>query len=46
MYTVLNFHWTPNQFSELSRKEKAFVVACIDKRVKAEEAEANKVRGM
>lgn len=36
MYTVLNFHWTPNQFNNLGRKEKAFVIACIDERVEAE----------
>nr|DAI52594.1 MAG TPA: tail assembly chaperone protein [Caudoviricetes sp.] len=44
MYTVLNFHWTPNQFSNLTRKEKAFVIACIDKRVEAEREEMNKMK--
>lgn len=37
MYAVLNFHWTPSQFNSMGRKEKAFVMACIDKRVQAEE---------
>jgi len=36
MYTVLNFHWTPSQFANLGRKEKAFVMACIDERINAE----------
>lgn len=44
MYTVLNFHWTPNQFANLTRKEKAFVMACIDERVKAEKEEVSKMR--
>lgn len=42
MYTVLNFHWSPNQFANLSRKEKAFVIACIDERIKAEKELENK----
>lgn len=37
MYAVLNFHWKPNEFNMLGRKEKAFVIACIDERIKAEE---------
>jgi carbonic anhydrase len=44
MYTILNFHWTPNQFNELNRKEKAFVIACIDERVQAEKQEQSKLR--
>lgn len=44
MYAVLNFHWTPNQFNALSRKEKAFVIACIDKRVQAENQERSRLR--
>lgn len=44
MYTVLNFHWTPNQFNNLGRKEKAFVIACIDKRVQAEKEEQMKIK--
>ena len=44
MYAVLNFHWTPRQFAEMSRKEKAFAIACIDKRVEAEEKERRKAR--
>lgn len=44
MYAVLNFHWTPNQFNCLGRKEKAFVIACIDNRVMAERAEISKMR--
>lgn len=44
MYAVLNFHWTPNQFNNLGRKEKAFVIACIDNRVEAEKAEQAKLR--
>lgn len=44
MYAVLNFHWKPADFSELGFREKAFVIACIDERVKAEKQEMSKVR--
>ena len=44
MYAVLNFHWTPRQFAEMGLKEKAFVIACIDNRVEAEEREKRKTR--
>lgn len=44
MYTVLNFNWPPSQFANLTRKEKAFVIACIDKKVKAEKEELNKLK--
>lgn len=44
MYAVLNFHWTPNQFNGLGRKEKAFVIACIDERIKAEREELVKAK--
>lgn len=44
MYTVLNFNWTPSKFANLSRKEKAFVIACIDNRVKAEKEELRKIK--
>jgi len=44
MYAILNFHWTPNQFNNLNRKEKAFVIACIDNRIQAEQAEQAKLR--
>ena len=44
MYAVLNFHWTPCQFLKMNRREKAFVMACIDNRVEAEQKEARKVR--
>lgn len=30
MYCVLNFGWKPADFARLGRKEKAFVVACIE----------------
>ena len=44
MYAVLNFHWKPSEFARLGRKEKAFVVACIDERVRAEQVEMRKIR--
>lgn len=44
MYTVLNFHWTPRQFAEMGRKERAFVMACIDNRIEAEEKSRSKVK--
>lgn len=41
MYAVLNFGWKPSEFNCLSVREKAFVIACIDEKIKAEkEAEA------
>lgn len=43
MYAVLNFHWTPTQFASLGRREKAFVIACIDERVKAEKEQMNRI---
>lgn len=36
MYTVLKFKWTPSQFANLGRKEKAFVIACINKQIEAD----------
>ena len=44
MYTVLNFNWPPSKFANLGRKEKAFVIACIDKKVLAEKNEMDKIR--
>lgn len=44
MYAVLNFHWTPKQFFGMSRRERAFVIACIDKRVTAEQEELRKAK--
>ena len=44
MYAVLNFKWTPSQFSDLPRREKAFVIACIDERVRAEREEQARAR--
>ena len=44
MYTILNFNWKPSDFANLSLKEKAFVIACIDKRIEAEEKEKAKLR--
>lgn len=44
MYAVLNFHWKPSEFSGMGRKEKAFVIASIDKRVAAEREAQSKVR--
>lgn len=43
-YAVLNFHWTPKQFAELPSREKAFVIACIDNRVDAEQRELAKAK--
>lgn len=43
MYAVLNFFWTPKQFAQLDIKEKAFVIACIDNRIEAEESEKRKM---
>jgi len=34
----------PNQFVNLTRKEKAFVIACIDKRVQSEKEEIRKMK--
>jgi len=33
------YHWTPQQWARLSRKEKAVVIAGIDIRIKEEEKE-------
>ena len=44
MYAVLNFHWKPSDFSELGFREKAFVIACIDERVKSEKEEMAKAK--
>lgn len=44
MYAVLNFHWTPSQFAGLGTREKAFVIACIDNKVEAEERERRKIK--
>ena len=44
MYAVLNFHWKPQDFANLSTKEKAFVIASIDKRVEAEKREMDKMK--
>ena len=44
MYAVLNFHWKPQDFTALNVHEKAFVIACIDKRVEAEKREADKLK--
>lgn len=43
MYAVLNFFWTPKQFAQLDIKEKAFVIACIDNRIEAEESANKKI---
>ena len=37
-------NWTPSQFSRLSNKEKAFVIASIDIRIQAEEEEKRKMK--
>ncbi len=44
MYAVLNFHWTPRQFVEMGINEKAFVIACIDNRIEAEDKAAKKAK--
>lgn len=44
MYTILNMNWTPSQFSRLSNKEKAFVIASIDIRIQTEEEEKRKMK--
>ena len=43
-YAVLNFHWTPSQWRGLNRKEKAFVIACINNRVQAEEEQMRRAK--
>lgn len=44
MYAILNFNWTPSQFSNMTRKEKAFVIACIDEKVQSEKNEIAKMK--
>jgi hypothetical protein len=44
MYAVLNFHWKPTEYASMTGREKAFVIACIDKRVQEEKAEMRKVK--
>lgn len=36
MYAVLNMGYTPQQFSDLPPKEKAFVIGCIDIKLEVE----------
>jgi len=38
------FHWLPSVFLNLDIQEKAFVIACIDKRIAEEEKEMKKLK--
>lgn len=44
LYCLHKFHWEPSKFMNLPRREKAFIIACIDERIKQEKAEQAKVR--
>lgn len=44
MYCLNKFHWKPSDFVNLPRKEKAFVIACIEERIKQEKKEHDKMK--
>lgn len=44
MYCLNKFHWEPSRFVNLPQKEKAFVIACIDERLKQEKAEQSRMK--
>ena len=37
-------NWKPSDFARLDEKEKAFVIACIDIKMKAEKEERSKLK--
>ena len=43
-YAVLHMNYKPNEFVNLPQKEKAFLIACIDNKVKAEREAAEKYK--
>ena len=44
MYAVLNMGYTPSQYINLSEKERAFIMACID--IKIEEEKKRKKKSL
>jgi len=42
MYAVLELHYKPSEFHQLPKGEKALLIAMIDLRLEAEEAERRK----
>ncbi len=43
-YAILNFHWLPAQWLSLNKKEKAFVIASINNRVRAEQEQERRMK--
>lgn len=44
MYAVLNMGYKPSEFANLSNKEKAFVIACIDMKLTEEKKQMSKAK--
>lgn len=44
MYCVLNMGYTPEQYMNLSRKERAFIIACIQIKIEEEKKQQAKIR--
>lgn len=43
-YAVLNMNYKPSEFNDLSQKEKAFVIAAIDRKLENEKKQADKAK--
>ena len=44
MYAVLNMGYTPSQWTKLTQKEKAFIIAAIEIKLEEEKKANNKVK--
>lgn len=42
MYAILNMNYKPFEWLEMSQKQKAFVIACIDIKIKEEKKASKK----
>lgn len=44
MYAVLNMGYTPSQYINLSRKDRDFIIACIDIKLEEEKKSQKKMK--
>lgn len=44
MYALLKLHILPSQWVDLSLEDKAFMIACIDLKIKAEKEQDKKLK--
>lgn len=44
MYAVLNMGYTPSQWIDLTQKERAFIIACIEMKIEEEKKQQKKMK--